>query len=46
MKNYAYEQYENIVLKKKESSNPYTQVSNMETVKELINQLDSIFSDD
>lgn len=46
MKNYAYEQYENIVQKKKESSNPYTQVSNMETVKELINQLDSIFSDD
>lgn len=46
MKNYAYEQYENIVQKKKESSNPYTQVSNMETVKELINQLDSIFIDD
>ena len=46
MKNYAYEQYENIVQKKKESSNPYTQISNMETMKELINQLDSIFIDD
>ena len=42
MKNYAFEQYESIIQKKKDYTDPLLAVQNMESIKELISQLDNL----